>query len=184
MTYTEFRIGCYLESGQSWPCSSQLKVWNFKIQSIIIIPKHTTTHLSLYHTATVVPHGPHKPKYIYAVLCSYLLELCGESNESPCPPHTSTAMNHNRTSVGWIWRHHFTYKVKKRCWVIWYTVVWPHSEMVLRDDPFLFRTFSLEGESPYGVVSQRQDLLYVNTDVSVHVSPIVRPVLVTLDLYV
>ena len=60
----------------------------------------------------------------------------------------------------------------------------PYSVVELSDYTFLFRILFLYGEGPHSVVSQGQDLLDVHSHVPIEVAPVIRPVLVTLDLRV
>ena len=69
------------------------------------------SHLCLHHAAAVVSHAPHEPKYVHLVLQSYLPQLRVESDECASPAHSSTAVDHDGTSIGRIRGGYFTNKV-------------------------------------------------------------------------
>ena len=123
------------------------KLWCFMMKGC------SYTHLCLHHKAPPASHTRHKSKHIHDILHTDLLQLCEESNESPCPPHTSTAMNHNRSSVGGISSNHFTHKVKQRRWILRYTMIRPDSVMELAQNSLLLRALFVNGKGADCVVS-------------------------------
>ena len=65
--------------------------------------------------------------------------------------------------------------------VLWYTVVRPHCEMELLYNPLFLRALLLEGEGADSVLRQRENLLDLDTELSIDTAPL-WPVLVALQL--
>ena len=58
--------------------------------------------LGLDHVVAMFPHATHKPLYIDDMVCLHLSKAIVNGENNSTPSNTCTAVDHNRTGLGWI----------------------------------------------------------------------------------